>query len=405
MTLLIVSLTFVDPSVAEFTGNSVQCIARPGYVKPVTTYCTLAEYELAKPHFFVGAIEKLVAGEPVQVLRMSLFSLSDLSMANRICNTLSASTKEVTVSVQKDTSSEVAVNHLVNCAKQRGIPVAKGYFSGMEVGGINSFHPKLVYVETPMRRLAWVGSGNISGGRKHLDYVYSVETSKVGGAADANAKPLVDWTDCVTQRLNNDAFDNRRDTVLKIRFECKAVDTREAHYLMPGDARPLLARMGYLLGQASELRVISQGFNSADINFLVRLALRERKKVKILLDDDMFWAHLYPAKELMNEPYEYLEHVLPLIQLGAEVRYVVTDHHHASRNFQHAKAYSFHAVGGGGQALVGSMNATASGLSDNLEVVTEIEGTGFKQYLAWFDNLWERAIPHVNMPQADPLVP
>ena len=380
----------------------MQCKPRAGYVKPVTTYCSLAEYELAKPHFVQAAIERLLQNEPVLALRLALFSYSDLSMANRLCKVLSPATRELSISVQKDLNSEAAVQHLVACAAGQGVAGGKAFFGGLRVGGINSFHPKLIYMETPTRRIALIGSGNISNGRKHIDYVYAVALAKTDPANDAAQHALVEWTDCVTQRVNDAAFDSTREAVLHVRAACKPVDPKEASFIMPGDARPWLARAGFLLGQSDELRVVSQGFNSGDVAYLARLAIRAGKKVKILLDDDLFWSVLYPNGDLMNEPYELQEFVLPLIRLGAEVRYVITNHHDPSRNFQHAKAYSFHGPAGGA-AMIGSLNATASALADNLEVLTEISGVDFQSYVAWFQDIWARAVAHETMPPADPM--
>ncbi len=387
---------------AQFVGNDVQCNARSGYVKPVTTYCSLAEYELAKPHFFISAIERLVTAEPVQVLRLALFALADVSMANRLCSLISASTREVTISVQKDTSSEAAVQHLMKCATDRGVTQAKAFFNGLQVGGINSFHPKLVYIETTSRRLSFVGTGNISHGRKHLDYVVPAAVTKET-TDTTSVQSLVLWTECVTRGINSETFDNRRESVLQIRETCNNFDRQEAFFLLPGDTRQLLVRMGYLAASATEVRLVSQGFNSQDINFLSRMTLRAGKRVKILLDDDIYWTSIYPLNDLMNEPYEYREFLLPLIALGAEVRYVVTNHHAVSRNFQHAKGYSFHRSAGGGSAILGSANATSAALSDNLEILVEVDGADFDRYSSWFEALWERSIPHEAMPSADPM--
>jgi HKD family nuclease len=380
----------------------VTCEPREGYVRPITTYCTLAEYDLSQPHFFQAAIERIIAGEKIIAMRMSLYAFSDVSIANRMCKALSPDTHELSIMVQRDTGSESALGHLEKCARQLGVGRIAAFQGGMQVGGINSFHPKLVYIETPTRQIALIGSGNLSSGRKHTDYVYAVDVVRNDQAANGAKRALVTWVGCVTGHINDPSFDSTRNAVLLVRAACDSFDPAEASYLMPGDARQWLARSGFLLGRSDEFRIVSQGFNSADVNYLVRLAIRSGKKVRILLDDDMYWSSLYPDRDLMNEPYELNEYVLPLIRLGAQVRYVVTNHHDISRNFQHAKVYSFHAQNQG-TAMVGSLNATGSALSDNLEVMTEIEGTGFQQYNAWFEDLWTRSIAHEEMPTADPL--
>lgn len=173
---------------------------------------------------------------------------------------------------------------------------------------------------------------------------------------------------------------------------------------MPSDSRRFLSALGFFAGRASTMRVVTQGFNSPDISAAIRLALREGVSVQILLDDDMYWANLYPNKSYMNEQYEYREYLAPLIMAGAEVRYVVTNHNDNIGNFQHAKGVSF-STNTSSVALLGSANLTGSAFADNLETMVYVRGKVAKEFDEWFDTLWQRSVEHSQMPLVDPLAP
>jgi HKD family nuclease len=388
---------------SKLVPNTVTCPSKSGYSQPISTYCGLADYELTKPHFLISAIEEAVAGEPIVELKLAFFAFSDLNSAGRLCNLLSAQTTLVSVSAQKDTRSENTMEFFGKCAAAKGAQSFLPLLHGLKVGGINSYHPKLVFIETPNRRIALIGSGNLSSGRKNIDY--AVVTSSSKGAKAVTPEELlieerIEWVNCTVARFNHADFESRREDVLSIRSACQAAS--EHLYLMPSDSRRIISALGFFAGRASVMRVVTQGFNSPDISAAIRLALREGVSVQILLDDDMHWANINPNKSYMNEQYEYLEYLHPLIKAGAKVRYVVTNHNDNIGNFQHAKGFSLSTTSAS-VALLGSANSTSSAFADNLETMIHVKGKVANEFNEWFDALWKRSIEHDKMPLVDPL--
>jgi hypothetical protein len=394
-----------QPAASErFFPNDVSCAPRAGYgPNPITTYCSLKDFDVSKPHFAMDALEQSLGGESVVVLRIAVWSLTDRKIVSRLCQFLTASTKEVTVSTQRDTSSEDAVEALVDCAKQKGVQKVGKQFHGLQPGGVNSYHLKVMYVETEQRWFVLVGSGNLSSGRKNIDYwmkLPDVAKTQPTPNGDLPLNPShVSWLACIVFALNAETFDNSNAAVGAIRSQCESVLPNESGYLLPIDARRLLMRMSYLASRSSEIKVMTQGFNSKDLEFILRQAIRDGKTIKLILDDVIYWVARYEGGDYMNWKYEYDDHLLPLIRIGAQVRYLVTNHNDAIGNFQHAKLYVFKRDNGS-TALVGSTNATSSAFGDNVELALEVDARTIDE---WFESLWDRAIAHDAMPPQDPL--
>lgn len=375
---------------------------KAGYIQSITTYCGMSDIDLKKPHFVTQSILSALGKEPAIRIRISIWALTDTQFAAAMCGIITGQTEEVTLSVQKDTRSQIVVEFLAKCAASKGVKMISTAFQGLVVGGINSYHPKLFFIETPTRLISFVGSGNLTFSRNNIDYL--VRLPDVSKATSAPSDQLTNWIGCITKSLNAPAFDGSRDSILSTRQSCEKLTPSRSAYILPADARRILMRMAYLSAEYSELKVVSQGFNSADIVSLGLQVLREGKSVKVLLDDDIYWARFDPRAGLMNDEYEYSQFLTQLLEAGAEVRYVITNHNDLVGNYQHGKAYIYsgktddlHA------ALVGSANATASAFSDNVEVMVELNSQQSKDVSGWFDSLWARSIPHGQMPIVDPL--
>jgi hypothetical protein len=389
-----------------FLPTSITCATRPGYSIPISTYCSQSDLNLAVPHHATSVLLNALAGEPIVRLRLAIWAITDPSFAAALCAALSTETQEVTISVQKDSKSDLIVQYIADCAKKMGAAKVTQTFNGLTVGGINSYHPKLAYIETPTRLLSFIGSGNITHGRMNVDYFVRLPDEAPVAASPLPAAVQTSfgrWIGCVTQKLNGTDFLGTREDVLKIRGACHLYDPADKAFLLPADARRLLTRIAFLGGTASELRIMSQGFSSSDISWIAVQNVRSGRKVRILLDDDIFWAKFDPLSTLMNDEFEFTDFLLPLIEAGVEVRYVVTNHNGIIGNYQHAKFVGFKAATGASTCILGSANSTGSAFSDNVEVMLESNARTCTDSHNWYDDLWARAVPHSDMPKKDPL--
>lgn len=378
-----------------------------GSGKQVTTYCKSDELLPREPHFAIRAIETALKGEDILVLRIAMFAISDGQSVSRLCNLVGSNTRELSVSVQANSrSSSRAVEALSKCAIARGVKSVTRYYHGLQVGGLNSYHPKLVYIETPTRRIAAIGSGNLTLGRKNIDYIYVFEPElfPVAQAESSGGESWsgTAWISCVTNSLNSASFTSDYDSVSRVVLDCGRSAVDNDAFLLPTDSRRLLMRMSFLAASSRVVRIVTQGFNSDSINFLVRQALEAGKSVQILLDDDIFWVSKYSDRKYMNEKYEYDNYLVPLISLGAQVRFAITNHNDIVGNFQHSKAYIFSGDQIGIRVLVGSANATTSAFRDNLEVLMGLPASSASAVNSWFEALWAEAVPHRDMPSVDP---
>lgn len=394
---------------AAFLPVNPVCASRNEYGRPVDTYCGQSDLDLKKPHHATAAILDSLGQESILRARIAIWAITDVTFAIALCNRLTSETEEFALAVQRDTGSELVVEYLLDCAKKKGIPQVSARFSGLAVGGINSFHPKLVYVETRSRRLGFIGSGNITRSRMNIDYF--VRLPPVGYGASKSIPPAVgghhvDWIDCVTKGLTTAVLKDTRDEIASIREQCRAFSSKSdtLAFLMPTDSRRALLRLAFLTASSDEVTVITQGFNSSDVTWILLQALQAGKKVRLLLDDDIFWAKHDPSDKLMNYVYEYEDHLSPLIVSGADVRFIVTNHNEIIGNYQHAKLYAFRRTNDtSGVCIFGSANATSSAFSDNVETLIEVDGELCAASLSWVDALWDRSLPASLMPGKDPL--
>lgn len=394
---------------AAFLPVTPVCAVRVGYAHAVDTYCGQKDLDLKKPHHATAAILDSLGSETILRARLVIWAITDVTFAIALCDRLTSHTKELAIAVQRDTRSELVVDYLIDCAKKKGIPNVIGRYAGLVVGGINSFHPKLVYVETESRRLGFVGSGNVTRSRMNTDYFVRLPPLGVAATNRALSTPSgshVDWVDCVTKGLTAATLKDTRDEIAEIREQCRvsSVNDETLAFLMPTDSRRALLRLAFLTAANDEVAVLTQGFNSSDINWILAQALRSGKKVRILLDDDIYWAKQDPIDKLMNYAYEYEDYLVPLISSGAEVRFLITNHNEIIGNYQHAKLYAFRRNNAAsGVCVLGSANATSSAFTDNVESLIEVDGELCAASLSWFDGLWDRSLPASLMPGKDPL--
>ncbi len=407
--LLPSSAKSAESELLSFIPSTPDCANRGGYVKPIDTYCGRSDLDLTRPHHVTKALLEALGEEPIKVARLAIWAVTDVTFAIAFCKKIVSTTQELTIIVQRDTKSELVVDYLIDCAKRSGVPTVFGGYAGLAVGGINSFHPKLVYVETPTRSMAFVGSGNITQSRMNTDYFAlfgPITGGAVVGEREKKASEFVAWIGCVTAGLATKKQGDTRDGVAAVREGCRVRSPSifPSVYIMPTDARRILLRFSYLSAVYDEISILSQGFNSNDVDWILQQALVDRKKVRLLLDDDIYWSKFDPSQRLMNDVYEYDEHVSPLMANGADVRLLITNHNEIIGNYQHAKLYLFRRVGTDeGVCFIGSANSTSSAFGDNLEVLTELSGSSCRSVLGWFDGLWSRGVDHGQMPKGDPL--
>lgn len=385
------------------------CTPRGGYTHSIDTYCGQGDLDLKKPHHATTVILDSLNGESILVARLTIWAITDVTFAIALCDKLTARTKEFGVAVQRDTGSELVVEYLLDCARKKGVPKVSGRYGGLAVGGITSFHPKLVYLETESRRLGFIGSGNITRSRMNTDYFVRLPSKPISAGHQISPTVglnYVDWIECVTQGLIDDGQKDTHEEIAQIREKCRlpSSDSEMMSFLMPTDSRKALLRMAFLAASYDEVSILTQGFNSNDITWILTQALLDGKKVRVLVDDDIFWAKEDPMEKLMNYAYEYEDHLAPLVSSGADARFLITNHNDIIGNYQHAKLYAFRSANNkSGVCIVGSANATSSAFRDNVETLIEVEGDLCVASQNWFDELWDRSVPAQMMPSKDPL--
>lgn len=384
----------------EFLSSEVDCKPQVGYQHTINTYCGKYDLNLIQPTLITKNITDALEGESLVKLRIAIWAITDISFSTSLCNLISTTTQEISLSVQKDTKSEKALEKIKGCALEKGVKNIHVSFNGLVVGGVNSYHPKLIYLQTPTREISLIGSGNITNTRNNFDYFIKIPVSNT---TDNKQKNLVGWVNCVTEKLNSDNFDGFKKTIFDIKMQCNSFNNFDELFLLPADSKQLLIRMSFLSGKYKNIKIMTQGFNSPDVFFICKQMLLDGKKVQIILDDDIYWAKFDPKDGLMNQEYEYNNFVKPLLELGADVKYLITNHNEIIGNYQHSKMYLFSNEDLLTVGMFGSVNSTSSAFGDNVETAIQLNSEVAKVANSWFDELWDRAVAYNQMPDKDPL--
>lgn len=349
-------------------------------------------------HYITSNLLKIIGDESIISFDVAMFSFNDQLSAYYICDKFSSNTKHVSITTQKGNSKSTA-NYLTECAREKGVKSTSTAQLGRE-NDLNSYHPKILKVVTQSKNILAISSGNISVGKRNLDYTTFFVTQA------QEQSPLIDWATCIIASLNSQKFNNTQSGVYEVKLACEELKMNletEDVFILPSDSSDFLFKAAILGGDSDEVMIASQGFNSNRVFYILKQLLEKGKKVKILLDDDIYWSREgYETRgTLMNYSYEYSNYLVPLISLGAEVRYLITNHHSLPSNYFHGKAMIFNKKNIY-NALLGSSNMTNAAFRTNVEVNFELNGLPAAQAEHWFSSLWDRAVEHDKMPAKHP---
>ena len=267
----------------------------------------------------------------------------------------------------------------------------------------SSFHVKIAAFERDDTTIILTGSGNpILNSEAFHDYAIGFEAK----SASAFSK----WHGCVAPVFSLDAVDLTFSRASELYQQCdilrrSSVDIQP--FLLPFDRDAFIAEWRSLALAASQVEVIVQHANSAIIRDALLESLRRGNRVRIIMDDDIVWAKRARPTDAETEYYntaeEYDHWLEPLIQAGAEVRFLPTNHHIWPHNFLHIKLANFVMPNGSRVSLFGASNMTRAALYRNLEnAYSTALGPITEKFSEAFSMYWERlSIDQSAMPNED----
>lgn len=333
-------------------------------------YCRSSDRSRNRPHPLSKLVATVNSAHPIREAHILTFTIGDQDFISAVCGRMSTETRRVRVYSQLGLS-KYGTNKIAECADNAGVADIDHGFRGRS-GDFDSFHSKLILFEyTDDTATIVSSSGNpTTGSELYFDFV-------VSRFYQSHKHPSVRWHKCVSSLFSNKKYHDSYNELRNKYRNCRnRVSNRfvsaERAYLLPFDRQDFLLEFSYYLGQSRAVKILTQRANSYVFRDLLLRALEDGVALQIIRDDDLYWASKERASEyeLMNDRSEFTNWLEPLLQAGAEVRYLQTNHHGPrAKNFLHAKAVIFEMSDGSHVVYHGAANLTRAALYRNFENV------------------------------------
>jgi len=385
---------FYSPTCQEYAypEGSVDVKGETIFFKPKNAYCTKLDINPNKPHWFSRLIDSRNSNSDITELDILSFTITNEDFIRSICNRINSKTKRIFVFTQEGLP-KYGTNKISRCAIQTGVKNVRSGFRGRE-GDFDSFHPKIIVLDFDDGSSdVYTSSGNpTTGSELYYDHITLVSLP--------TKSKYVRWHKCVSSIFTKDRYSTNYSDMRNRYRRCEKIIANQNEetinsYLLPFDRQEFLNEFSYYLGRSKSVRIMVQGADAGVIRDLLNKAQKHGTKLLVLRDDDLYWASKYPVGAdhgLFNTRDEYEKWMKPVIEKGANDRYLQTNHHFSMRNFVHAKFVIFDLIGGDPAVYFGSANLTNSALYRNFENVYFTENKEIADHFSKiFDHYWSRS--------------
>lgn len=387
--------------------------------KPENVYCISSDRNRPENLLLQQRFRNIFTRTDRKILsiRVYAYRFSDTELLNALCE---AAVKGASVSMvvsggsdgeQEDASeSPYEVKFLEKCRDQNSLRerIRVGIYPGSR--SIPSFHPKLYLVEYDNNTMAMVvGSGHPGRGLTinfdHWLFFDALTSSDVWKSATCFADAVEKIT---MDKLGvHDAFPSYAACAIP-----KGPNQLIYSYYMPMERASFVSALDAVVRGAHSIDIAVFSVGNPDMLAALLAALRQGGQLRLLLDDDMSWAFKYPCSNCNASPEEMRDWVYPLMEAGAEIRFMETNHH-CRANLLHQKLMITKSAEKT-TVLLGSSNFTraALGTFQSLNMTGNIENNYLtsdvalvQQAQSGFDEMWSLATPPDNLPAITDPVP
>jgi len=392
---------FTNPVCKEYFYESPVLTNSGNFVasKPKNVYCKdddklINEFRITSPNYHVL---KLVNDKDVKELFLTYLSFSNHQVADALCRAIRRDVK-VTFIIDSNAKDRAGSREELDMIKScRPINVEnepRTEFRG-NISGLGYAHNKIIlahYKSNPDKRMVVFGSGNMSTGTTtHHENWNFLTTNKNSYFYQVH--------ECIKEGMLN--IQSRKDfkTFMK---ECRSkIATQEEEdikvYVIPTDGKAAMANITNKFDEATSIEGAAHRFTHLQITNAIIKAEKEFKRVRFILDDDIYWVGVRNKRTGASMFFEFLK-AIKIIQAGADVRYMQTNQN--GWQLHHNKFLIFNFADGSGGVHTGAGNFTKAAFSKNFEnyyyvTIPEVVNT----FRTQFDHMfYELATPFGDLP-------
>lgn len=377
-----VKLSDYRPYVFESLFTNPVCEKYEG--KPKNVYCKQADElaSIARKDSPQYRLKEWISDKNTRELYLAYLSFSNKNIVKALCEAIERGVK---LSMVLDAGEERELNKhaegLKECGEKGQVEVT---YRG-STGGLGFAHNKILMVN-PSEKIVKIvfSSGNMSSGTStnHENWNF-VTTSGESYFALAHK--------CVVEAMieSGDTRKNFAAHLDKCRRNISAEPESDIEiFFSPVDGDRAFERLEGAARKATLVEGISHRLSGKVADLLSGL-LDEGKKIRILLDDDVYWAMKLRKNVGRNTSVEAFKIFRQLINKGAETKFLETN----ERIFQlqHNKFFLF-SFGQGGAVFNGAGNMTTAAFTKNFEnfyyiQIPEVVEAYKKQYSKYFDEM------------------
>lgn len=366
---------FTNPECAEYKYDE-PVYANDGSLldsKPKNAYCkksdiTLNENRPSSPHY---QLLKLIGDEDVNEMFLTYLSFSNRAVADALCKAVEDRNLKVTFIIDsKNKSRPGSSKQLKKLAKCRAKNLEDGEKENIpqtlyrgNVGGLGYAHNKIIianYKSNPEKVKLVFSSGNMSSGTiLHHENWHFVETNINTYFAQAHY--------CVKDGMIKitDKKSNYKKFINKCRSQITAAPEEDiTFYIVPTDGAEAIKRIEKAIKKAVKIDGAAHRITHPVIWDGLINAVKDGKKVRFVVDDDIYWTGKRNVATGSNDFREY-GNVMRMTRGGVKIRYIQSNQNH--KLLHHNKYLIFKYEDGTGAVHTGAGNFTKAAFTKNFE--------------------------------------
>ena len=341
--------------------------------KPKNVYCKKGDMKYnvnrkSSPHY---QLLKLIEDKDVNEMFLTYLSFSNSDVANALCKAIEDRNLKVTFIIDSKNLErpgstakleKVAACRAKNLEDGQKPNIPETYYRGNK-GGLGYAHNKIIianYESNPEKVKIVYSSGNMSSGTiLHHENWHFVETNINSYFAQAHY--------CVKEGMINitDKKSNYKKFINKCRKEIEAEEETDiTFYIVPTDGAVAMKRIVKAMKRSVKIDGAAHRITHPTIWEGLIEAVADGKKVRFVVDDDIYWTGKRNVATGSNDFREY-GNVMRMIKGGVNVRYVESNQN--QRLLHHNKYLVFEYEDGTGAVHAGAGNFTKAAFTKNFE--------------------------------------
>lgn len=396
---------FTNPICKTYSYNEVvlNLHGEDLYSKTKNAYCKSSDSSKSRarknsPH---KRLKDWIKSKETKEIFMAYLSFSNRDIQKELCNAIRYRNIKVTLVIDSKNENNPArmatVRALGKCrpknvdADQANIPVI--HTSG-HTGGAKYAHNKLFFVNPYDKDSVRIGfsSGNMSSGTTtHHENWHFITTSPKSYFSQAHL--------CL---MNGVLYhDSSKKEFTKFISKCRAEITAEEEvdiktFFVPGEGKAAFSAIETAIKKSKMIEIAAHRFShTALVNTLKKQLASKKTKLRLVVDDDIYWTGVYKKGMGRNTLFE-LGKVRTLERSGMETKYIETYMNRilepTSMQLQHNKFLIFTFKNNTGAVFTGAGNLTGTAFSTNYEnfyyiTIPEVFAAYKKQYRHFWNKL------------------